>query len=90
MWTALLLARFQFLYFLLILAFEYLELSVHFLLTQVLNISHNYINEESFKADIFADMRTLDTVDLQRNRSVKSAVTVFMVEDDDDDGLHTM
>lgn len=53
----------------------------------MLNISHNYINEESFKADIFADMRTLDTVDLQRNRSVKSAVTVFMVEDDD--GLHT-
>lgn len=42
---------------------------------QMLNVSHNYLTEESFRPDVFADIRTLETLDLQRNRSVSRRST---------------
>ena len=33
-------------------------------------MSYNYLTEDSFRPDVFADMRTLETLNLQRNRFV--------------------
>lgn len=37
---------------------------------QVLNLSYNWLNEDSFSPDVFTRIRTLTTLDLQRNRYV--------------------
>ena len=36
----------------------------------MLDVSYNYLTEDSFRPDVFADMRTLETLNLQRNRFV--------------------